>query len=116
MRKNPHFKPSSFPSTVIQYRNKESIDSNGFKTVSIVPIEVNLSDIDSLPIEAYPSLESQLKAGITPEFVNPVINSKHDFETDSSVEVNNLLEKHSELVKPQSISVNSQNNQPASEA
>lgn len=99
MRKNPHYIHNCFPSSFIDYENKESIDSEGNKIISVVAVKRDLADIKSLPIDAYPSLESQLKAGITPDFVNPVINSVNSVDVDNSAVINELLEKHNDVVR-----------------
>lgn len=88
--------PNSFPDTFLQYSSKELIDDTGIKQVVPVVTSVNVADINILPLEAYPSLQSQLAAGITPKFVNPVIPSR-SFDTDNSDMINSSLEFISDL-------------------
>lgn len=106
MRKNPHYIHNCFPSSFIDFENKESIDTDGNTSISVVAVKRNLEDVKTLPIDAYPTLDAQLKAGITPEFVNPVINTVNAADVDNSDVVNNLLEQHSEHINSSTVSSN----------
>lgn len=101
--------PNSFPDTFLQYSSKEIVDESGIKQVVPVVTSVNVSDIDILPLEAYPSLEAQLSAGVLPKFVNPVISSRF-FESDNSDIINSSLESISEITNNSSNSTDNSNN------
>lgn len=105
MKRNSKNSPTSFPRTYIDYQEVKYI-SDGNEVSEIVPIEIDTFEQSQklLPVEAYPNLENQLKAGIMPEFVDPRLPMSNDpavVEEQNLVKVHELYNQHEDVIKPQ---------------